>query len=243
MKKIFSFLIVSAVLLLNPLYPVYAMDSIISSDNSTTTQPVVKPNPVIGAPQPIFGTQDSTTSTQHLNPLEVNRANLQQRAQDFRERIATKEAALKAKLAQFKDKNKAEIVDRINRSFAEINKKVTDEMTKHLDKLTELLGKVQTKLDQSSATDKSSAQTAIDDAKTKIADAKGVVSAQALKDYTVSISSESAAKASVMTTRKSLHDDLLIAFQSVKSAREAVISAIRATMKVITPERNANGQQ
>src|SRR3989338_6839404 len=79
----------------------------------------------------------------------------------------------------------------------------------------------------SNGKDAASANAAISSARAKIASASAAVASQSAKEYTLSVSSESAAKAEIKATRDAFHGD----WQSVRAllidAKQAVANAIR----------------
>lgn len=171
--------------------------------------------------------QDATT------PASVRKDRVQQKATDrvtaIKERVATKEAALKARLEAFKDRKKAEVVDRLNKNLNNINKKMTEQMLKYLDRITAILTKLETRVNSAKpdVKDVTAAKEAIADAKAAIDSATEAVKIQAEKDYTITISSESKARTDVQKVREQLHTDLKAVRQAVVDAKQAVANAIR----------------
>lgn len=171
--------------------------------------------------------QDATT------PASVRKDKVQQKATDrvtaIKERVATKEAALKARLGAFKDKKKAEVVDRLNKNLNNINKKMTEQMLKHLDRITAILTKLESRVNSAKpdVKDVTAAKEAIADAKSVIDSATEAVKVQAEKDYTITVSSETKAKGDVQKVREQLHADLKAVRQMVVDAKQAVANAIR----------------
>lgn len=137
-----------------------------------------------------------------------------------KEKVATREAALKAKLERFKDKTKAQVVDRINTNLNRINQKQTAQMLKHLDKMSTILGKLEADVTTT---------------KEAIATATAAVKLQAEKDYTIAISSEKTVKKDAQKTREQLHNDLKVVRVQVIDAKQAVANAIRLERKEGTP--------
>lgn len=165
---------------------------------------------------------DATSST-------TRREKVREKVEVVKEKMSTREAALKAKLAAFKDKRKAEIADRVNTSLNQINKKQTVQMLKYLDNMSALLGKLEKRVDSGSPDVKNAdaAKVAIADAKAAIESAKSAVSAQADKDYTLTVTTESRVKADAQKVREALHTDLKTLRQQVIDAKKAVADAIR----------------
>ena len=160
---------------------------------------------------------------------DIRRGNVQDRLAAIRERIASKEAALKARLEQFRDQKKAGITERVSTNLNRINEKHTQMMLKFLDKASAILGRLEQRVNQGKPDikDVAAAKTAIALAKESIASATAAVNTQAEKDYTITVTSESRVKTDAQTKRKQLHDDLLSVRRIVIAAKQAVANAIR----------------
>lgn len=126
---------------------------------------------------------------------------------------ATRAAALKEKLKNFRDQKKASAAARISENLNRINDKQTSQMLKHLDKMTSILGRL-----------KVASKT---NAESKIASSAAAVKAQADNDYTLTISSETKAREEAQALRQKLHTDLRAVRQLVIEAKQAVAAAIR----------------
>lgn len=151
-----------------------------------------------------------------------------ERIDNLKERIATREAALKERLAKFKDKQKAQIIDRIGNTLNNINSNWVEHANRFLVNLTRILDRLQEKVNAqaTSGKDATSTNSAIANAKAKIASASAAVASQSAKEYTVSISSESAAKAEIKSTRESFQSDWEKIRRMLIDARQAVGKAI-----------------
>lgn len=146
-----------------------------------------------------------------------------------KEKMSTREAALKTKLDKFRDKKKAEVADRVNSNLNQINEKQTMQMLKHLDKMSALLTKLETRTGNS---------TAAATAKTAIASAAAAVKAQSEKDYTIQVTTESKIRKDAQKVRDELHTDLKNVRKLVIDAKQAVANAIRT----VRSEGKSNGQ-
>ena len=166
---------------------------------------------LIFAAYPVLAKEATTPGT-------TRKEKVRERVEIKKEKMATKEAALKAKLETFRDKKKAEVADRVNSNLNQINEKQTMQMLKHLDKMSALLTKLETRTGGS---------TAIIDTKASIASATAAVKDQAAKDYTITITSESAVKKDAKKVRDALHTDLKNVRKLVIDAKQAVGAAIR----------------
>ncbi len=192
---------------------------------------------------------DRTRVTPNLDVMTT-----QQRVQTEREKIrahvASREAELKNKLQQFRDRRKATVVSEIDINLTKINQNRTDMMGRYLDTMTTILTKVETRTGQNA-----SASAAVVQAKIAIQTAKDAVANQAAKTYTVNISSESRTKVDAKAARDSLHKDLQATFKLVVAAKQAVAEAIRslastsgqpvatrAAQPVRVPKEGTNGQ-
>lgn len=162
--------------------------------------------------------------------VDAKKEAVAQRVETVKEKMATREAALKAKLEKFKDKKKAEVVERANTNLNQINENQTSQMLKHLDKMSALLSKLESKVGASGA---------YSDAKTSIASASSAVKAQAEKDYTITVTSEGKVKTDAQTVRKQLHSDLKNVRAQVIAAKQAVANAIRTAKS----EKGSSGEQ
>lgn len=130
----------------------------------------------------------------------------------IQEKMASREALLKEKLAKFKDQKKANRVDKINAELARINKQRTNQMLKFLDNAERILGKV--------PSGSSSAQAKIDEARV-------AVKLQAEKDYTITITNEAKVKDDAKLAHERLRTDLQNLKKLITEAKQAVARAIR----------------
>lgn len=141
--------------------------------------------------------------------------------------MATREAALKAKIAAFKDKQKADLTQKISDNLNKINKQKTEQMDKHISQISDVLARIENKSAEGSISGKITpgVLSAIDNAKTAINTAQSAVDAQAAKDYTVMVTGETKVKSDVQSKRDQLHADLKETRQKVIDARQAVSNA------------------
>lgn len=160
--------------------------------------------------------------------LETRKENIQDKIDNLQERIASREATLKQRLGKFKDKLKVERIERINKNLSMINSKRIDIANRFLANATRILDKLQERVrtEAGKGKDATTANSAILDARAKIASASGAVASQSLMDYTVSISSESAAKTEIKVTRDGLHSDWQNVRSLLTAAKQAVANAI-----------------
>lgn len=155
---------------------------------------------------------------QESTKAATRKEKIQQRVEVKKEAMATRAAALKEKLKTFRNQKKASAAARISDNLNRINDKQTSQMLKHLEKMTSILNRLEERV--------STVDTAV--AKAKIASSEAAVKAQAEKDYTLSLSSESKARVEAQALRQKLHGDLKAVRQTVIDAKQAVAAAIRA---------------
>ncbi len=151
--------------------------------------------------------------------LEARREEWKQKMEERKTEWEARREELKTKLAAFKDQKKAEIAARIAENLNALNERITAHFSTVLDKLTDIMVRVSAgDVDGDGAADITAANTAI-------ADAQASVDAQAIKTYSVEVSTEAAVKADVGAARQQLHSDLKAVWEKVKAAREAVRTA------------------
>lgn len=139
-------------------------------------------------------------------------------------------AELQTKLAKIRDANKVRLVEKIDGSVADLNKRTTDHYLNVLDQINSVLTRVIAKTDkvQTEGKDVAVVRAKITLAQTAIASAKTKVQAQAAKTYTINVTTDATLKRAVQTVRKALHDDLVLVRDAVRAAHEAVKQAIVA---------------
>lgn len=150
-----------------------------------------------------------------------------------KENIESRKASMKERITSFKDKKKATAAAMINTNLNKINQNRTDQMSKHLERMTAILNKLENRVNERSA---------IAQARASIASASSAVEAQAEKDYTIQVTSESKVRADAQKQREALHSDLKAVRQLVIDAKQSVANAIR-TAKSGIKEGTNSGQQ
>ena len=172
----------------------------------------------------------------------------------MREKIASKEAVLKAKLGAFKDQKKAQTATRVNTNLSTINKNQTDQLLKYLDRMTQVLDKLEKRVSSASPDikDPGAAKLAIATSRTSIASAAAAVKQQSEKDYTIQVSSETAVRKDAKTARDNLHGDLQSVRKLVIDAKQSVSNAIvvvrtghlpSATSSAVRKEGTSSGRE
>ena len=191
-----------------------------------------------------------TTSLLILSPLAnaenrielratIVQTNQETRITNREERKENREE-FKAKLAELKDENKKEVVERIDTRLTTLNTNMTDHFNKVLARLTEILNKIETRTNtaKTNGKDTSAVEAAIVSARTAISTAQAAVTTQKGKTYVITINTESTLRSDVSTVVQSLRTDLKALKEVVQSARKAVISAAVAfghAMGTVTP--------
>lgn len=183
--------------------------------------------------------QDSTSSTKVKLPrtntrsFETPKANMsRERLDNIKTKIASREATVKLKLAKFKDQQKAKIAEKVNTNLNKINQNQTDQMLVHLDKMTVLLDKLTARV---------STNQAIADSRVAIDTAKTAVLAQAEKDYTITVTTETKIRLDAQSKRDQLHKDINTVRGLVIAAKQSVSNAVRV-IKSTPKEATVSGQ-
>lgn len=164
-----------------------------------------------------------------VTQTRINAANIENKLADMREKLASKEAILRAKLQTFRDQKKATAAARISTNLNKINQNQTTQMQKHLNLMSTILDKLEARVNQlkPDVKDPTAAKLAIVSARAVIATASGAVSNQAQKDYTLQATTENRIKLDALAMRDKLHTDILALRKIVTDAKHAVSNAIR----------------
>lgn len=203
------------VILLTPLYPVYAQTYVRFKDS---------------------------TSAGALKPHALKNATSAARLMELKERIQEKKDAFKDAIAIFKDRQKAARTERINNNLEKISQRILNAFSIVLEKFSNILERAENKLANApEGTQKSKAQSAINDAKAKIAATEGLLEELMQNDYTIEVSSEATVREEAMDARNALRDDLEKAKSSLKETKSAVIDALTSTNFALN-QGGANGQ-
>lgn len=206
---------------------------------AVTAGPALAQKPANPAVTPLIRKQRIETKVE--NKIE----NIEDRINTVRERIASKAAELRLKLQTFRDKKKAEIAERINTALNRINQNQTEQMRKHLKTMSLILNKLEARVRSGAPDikDTATASAAIVSARTAIASASAAVEQQALKDYTIQVTSESKIATDAKTQRDRLHTDLQATRKMVQNTKQAVANAIRLAKSGFIKEGTASGKQ
>ncbi len=174
----------------------------------------------------------------------INPTQKMQNLEDKRLKIASHEAQIRTKIQAFKDKQKAQIATRINTNLNKINQNQTDQMLKNLDLMSSLLDKLTARVNQGTPDikDPATANQAIADARAAIDAARTAVEAQAQKDYTINVTTETKIKLDAKAQRDQLYKNIMATRKLVIDAKQAVSNAIRVA-KSGSKEATPSGQQ
>lgn len=189
MRKVLPILL-AAVVYLNPLYPVYAQTT-----------------PVYNAPA-LVRPANTASAPGMLKPQGIERA--QDRLEIAREKMASRAAVLKEKLAKFKDKVKAKRTEAINNNLSTVNENLTAYLQQILTRLSNILEKAKTISDNAEADgqDVTALNEAISKVETQWNQANDALKAQQEKDYSIVVNTEETVRADAQTARNSLRNDL-----------------------------------
>lgn len=217
MRKILSVLV--AIALLTPLYPVYAQ----------------KPLSVVNPRLKAATTPGNLKTVMVAEPAAGNMANV-------REKIASRAAMLRKKLAKFKDKTKAGRVEDINTNLNNINSRRTSQMQEVLQKISTLLEKIKAKTAEagSAGKDVSAINTAIASLEAQWSKADAAIKAQAENDYSITVDTESTVKTDASSARDSLRTDLQMAHNEVVQTRQALANVIKTALSSILGGTNGS---
>ncbi|MDO8664354.1 MAG: hypothetical protein Q7K44_02280 [Candidatus Liptonbacteria bacterium] len=152
--------------------------------------------------------------------IEAKRVELQSTVQ-------TRRDELKTKLQNIKDARKKAAVERVDKSIADLNSRMTTHYVNVLDQIADVLKRVVSRTDTAQANGKevTAVRTTITNAENAIAAARVAVSAQVSKTYSINITSDTALRSDVGTTRQALNGDLKKVGDAVRAARDATRQA------------------
>ena len=151
------------------------------------------------------------------------------------EKAAAKREALKTKIQTLKDEKKKEVVERLNTKLTTVNANRTTNMSEILAKLNEILGKVTTKAAdaKTQGKDTSVVDAAVSAAKDALTKAETAITTQAGKDYTLTITTETALKNTVGQTTSQMQVDLKATHATVVETKRAVSLAATELRKLL----------
>lgn len=153
--------------------------------------------------------------------------NIQKVLDERRAKIASQAATLQTKLAKFKDTQKAKRVENINTNLNKINDNRVAAMNKFLDNASAILDKVEARVNTATGKDTIAAKAVIVDARAAIATARAAVQTQSTKNYSITLTSETAAKIDAQKAYTSLKTDLQATKEVITTAKQTVAKAIQ----------------
>lgn len=160
--------------------------------------------------------------------IMMKREEAKKKFQDLRD-------TFKKRLAEFKDERKKTLVARIDEKMTTINKRRTDHMITVLEKLNNILKKIEDKTNtaKGQGVNTTTVDAAIQAAHDAISAASNAVSAQAGKDYVITIGDETGIKNSVGQAMSGLEKDLRNTHKLVVDAKQAVMKAAKELAKTV----------
>ena len=151
--------------------------------------------------------------------MEERKAEFEARREEMKLQFEERKTERQAALAEWKDKKKAEVTERISENLDKVNERLTTKAAEHVAKMSEILNRIEEgDVDGDGATDIAAAETAIEAA-------SDAVEVQAAKTYSLGSVSETTVGSVASDARKQLRTDLEVMMQAVKDAREAVRKA------------------
>ena len=178
-----------------------------------------------------------------INAVEKRMDKVEDRLASLKDRMASRAAELRKKLDKFRDKVKAGRVEAINNNLNTINSRRTSQMQEALQKIANVLERIKTKTAEtgSAGKDVTAVNAAIATLETEWAQADAAIKAQADKDYSVVVNTESTVKADASSARDSLKTDLQATHTQLVEARQALAKALSTALSSISG--GANGSE
>lgn len=169
--------------------------------------------------------------------VEARKEKVENKVSTLKEKEASRVAAFKTKLQTFENQTKVSTAERINTNLNLVNQKQTTQLQKFLTTMTSILDKLETRVNKGTPDikDPVAAKAAITAARQSIASASAAIIAQAQKDYTIEVTTESKLKADAKNQRDKLHADLQAVKKTVIAAKQSVANAIRTVKAEAAP--------
>lgn len=161
---------------------------------------------------------------------------------------ASKREAFQEKLATIKNEKKKEVVTRLDGNFTKINTNTTTRLLETITKFKAILSRITQKQQnlKTAGQDTALLEKAIETTTTKIALAESAITAQAQKEYVVTITTEKNLKINVSVTVKLLETDLKATRTTVTNAQSALrttameLEKLKKTMNSATESGELN---
>lgn len=209
--------------------------------NTTTTTAVITPTPSSTSRRDalkdrLMERKAETTTLIAEKKEELTEAQIARKAEIERLKLAKKatmDAAreeFKAQLATLKDAQKSAIAEKISTNLADTNTKAVDRMFEILDTLEDILTRTEGKVAEAKAAgkDTTTQESEVDNAKTALEAAKDAVTAQAAKEYIITIGTDTTLRNDVGSVVSQQKQDLKTAYETVRSAKQAVRQAAKS---------------
>ncbi len=198
------------------------------------------PRTTTARPKTGIGAASVAINKNLLTQPRLTSKDIENKLASMKEKLASKEAVLRARLQTFKDQKKATAAARISTNLNTINQNQTTQMQKYLDIMSGILDKLEARVNQPTPDIKNpaAAKAAITSARATVASASAEVAAQAQKDYTIQATTEARIRIDAQAMRDKLHTDILSMRKGVVDTKEAVVNAIRVAKSgsVANPE-------
>ncbi len=208
-------------------FSVFAEDA---DANVTTVSEEIAPSSNSASPVLLRGNSEKPllNETQKAVKLEL-REQVKQKKEEMKATLQTERGVFKQKLANIQDAKKQAVVERIDAHIDRINDSMVDRWVDGLEQLTEFVERSSSEAAvlKASGANTAALDLAITNARSAITTAETQVSAQAEKNYVISVTTDGALKGSVGQTVSSFRQDLRNTHQVVFTAKQAVIRVVR----------------
>ncbi len=188
-----------------------------------------------GSATPVRTTLRETLQEKRQTIREDMQATITMERKEAKEKFKALRETFKKRLAELKDEKRKMLVARIDEKMTAINKRRTDHMASVLEKLNEILKRIEDKANaaKGQGVDTATVDAAIQSAHDAIATASNAVTAQAGKDYVITIGDETGIKNAVGQAMSGLQNDLRNTHKLVVDAKQAVMKAARELAKTV----------
>jgi len=173
---------------------------------------------------------------------EALREEMKTKMEQIRERAKTemeqKREEFKTKLEGIKDGRKKQNATQLSDQLDKLNARLAEEATQFSEHILDVLNRIEdrAKVAEANGKDISGVKTAIASAREAVAAAQAKITAQAAKDYTVTITTESSLGADFKKSRDAMKADYKAIHDALKAAREAARAAFEALKPVSTDD-------
>ncbi len=156
------------------------------------------------------------------------------RKEEAKTKVEEMRTKFKEDLGKIKDEKKKLSSEKILEIIQNLNTKLTDNLSEKVDKIENVLVSIESRINKAEekGLDVSKAKNEAEKAKTAIKTAREAVSAQAVKVYSVNITTEATLKANMKRLRDLFRADMKVVYEKVKLAHVAVKTTAEALAKV-----------